>query len=38
MQVLTNLIRLCTVDIEGLLGDSVVGEIKSSAEKGVRKL
>lgn len=38
MQVLTNLITLCTVDIVGLLGDSVVGEIKSSAERGVRKL
>lgn len=38
MQVLTNLITLCTMDIVGLLGESVVGEIKSSAERGVRKL
>lgn len=38
MQVLTNMITLCTVDVAGLLGDSVIVEIKFVAERGVRKL
>ena len=38
MQALTNLIMLCTVVIVSWVEEDVAGKIKSSTEKGVRKL